>query len=112
MTGGPSRHGHSIGAAGAALARALGALPDALAVEERSTSTDENAAYARLLLDPQVQRVLVVSDTYHGFRCRRVFQRRFREVELSLTRPPVWEGAVMGLREVAAVVWYAARGRL
>ncbi len=93
--------------AAARLARHLGVPDEALVLEERSTSTEENARFARESIGRA--RVLVVSDAYHVTRGGRVFARYFGEVGTAGVR-----GAPMGgaLREVVALAIYALLGRL
>lgn len=110
FTGGPGTHGPAEAIAAAAHARAFGLPEDALYTETRSTSTEENAAEAAAVLGPV--RVLVVTDSYHAFRCRRVFGRYFPEVAVATTRPSGGVALRMALREVLVNGWYAATGRL
>ena len=66
----------------------LGVEPDAIRVETRSTTTAENARFAADLFDaPDTLHVLVVSDAYHCFRCRRLFARHFGGVETAGSTP-------------------------
>jgi uncharacterized SAM-binding protein YcdF (DUF218 family) len=114
--------------AAAALARSLGVPDDALVLEERSTSTEENARFARDAIlekadggrrtsaqsaqsarSARSARVIVVSDAYHVTRGGRVFERYFAAVETSGVRGAPMAGA---LREVAALAIYALLGRL
>lgn len=90
-------------------ALALGLDPAAVVLEDRSTTTDENARFAAALLGPK--RVLVATDAYHVLRCERVFARHFPQARGvgSLNDPtPRAKGAA---REVAALAWYTARRR-
>lgn len=93
--------------AAARLARSLGVPDEALVLEERSTSTEENARFAREALGPG--RVVIVSDAYHVARGERVFARHFDAVATAGVR-----GAPMGgaLREVLALAIYGLLGRL
>jgi uncharacterized SAM-binding protein YcdF (DUF218 family) len=80
-------------------------------LEERSTSTRENAELAARLLGANA-RVLVVTDAYHVFRARRVFARSFVQAEAAGV-PPVEEALAYALpRELLAVIIYALRGDL
>jgi uncharacterized SAM-binding protein YcdF (DUF218 family) len=111
LTGGRSASsGASEGEAAARHARSLGVPDDALVVEDRSTSTEENAAFARRLIGPC--RVLVITDSYHALRCRYVFSRHFAEAEVATTRPPAGVALRMAVREVALLATYAIQGRL
>lgn len=68
--------------AAAKLARARGVPEKAIVIEGFSRNTRENAAYTAAAC-PQLKRILVVSDDYHLARCRKIFGKRFYEVELS-----------------------------
>jgi len=110
ITGGPSHGGHTEAAAGGRYAQALGVPESALVLEGRSTSTEENADFAAKLLPGA--KVLVVSDPYHVFRCRRVFGRYFPAVQVE-GAPARYRDTLRGaLREVTAVSAYALLGRL
>lgn len=101
----------SEAAVAAALARRLGVPGEAILLEERSTSTDENARYAAALLPPGA-RVVVVSDAYHVFRCERVFRRYFGDARGVGSIGHPWARMRGALREVAAVAAYGVLGRL
>ena len=89
----------------------LGVEPSVFLLEEQSTSTEENASFAKETL-PNATNVLVVSDAYHIFRAERVFGKYFDYVDGS-GRVPIPEYRVKGdLREVAALVYYWFKGRL
>lgn len=110
FTGGVGSQGGSEARAAANLAQTLGVSPAHIVMEERSTSTEENARFAREMID--AQRVLVVSDAYHVLRGELVFSRYFSEVRGvgSLNEPyPRVRGS---LREVLALAGYALTGRL
>lgn len=68
--------------AAARLAIAHGVPEKAIVIERFSRNTRENAAYTAAAC-PQLKRILVVSDAYHLARCRKIFGKRFYEVELS-----------------------------
>ncbi len=115
FTGGVGDHGGSEASVAAAFARGLGLPDEAILLEERSTSTDENAAGAAEVLEaagtPR-ERILVVTDSYHVLRCERVFGRRFAEVEGTGSRSVPLARLRGAMREVPAVIAYAALGRL
>lgn len=110
LTGGVGDWGPAEAIVAAELARNFGVSPDRIVMETRSRNTEGNAFAIREVLGEA--RVLVVTDHYHAFRCRRVFARYFADVDVVGVRgalvPRVW-GA---LREVAAVGWYGWTGRL
>lgn len=105
--GAPSSALHGRVVLAAELWRA-GAAPTV--IEARSTSTEENAQLAALHTD--ARSVLVVSDAYHVFRGRRVFARHFEHADAAGSTSELGSRARGALREAAAVLWYAVRGRL
>lgn len=110
LTGGPSV-GAPISEARAAaeLCAAWGVAPERLILEERSTTTLENAAFAAALFQGDV---LVVSDTAHVFRCRRMFRRHFPHADAVGTAASGWPRARLALREVFAVIRHGVQGNL
>ena len=110
FTGGVGEGGISEASAAAALARRMGVPSDAMALEESSTSTEENARFAAELDD--ARRVLLVTDAYHVFRSERVFARYFDRVRGVGTVGEPYPRTRGALRESLAVVGYALSGRL
>ena len=110
FTGGVGVSSTSEAAGAARFARELGLPAGVIVLEERSHSTEENARFAAEAIGEA--RVLVVTDAYHGFRCRRVFARYFEEADSHGVVGPVAERLPGMLREVPAVAWYALHGRL
>lgn len=111
FTGGVGRHGPSEASVAAAHAMERGLPQEAVVLEERSTSTRENADYAARILGAHA-RVLVVTDAYHVFRARRVFAQSFARAE-AVGVPLREEALAQALpRELFAVLIYAARGDL
>lgn len=111
FTGGVGSHPPAEAVAAANYAASLGVPPAAMLTEDRSTSTEGNATLAAALV-PGVSRVVVVTDSYHVFRAERVFGRHFGEATGVGSFAPGDVRARGALREVAAVGWYAVRGRL
>ena len=110
FTGGLGDHPPTEAAVAAAHARSLGVPAEAIVEEDRSTSTEENARFAAQVTG--ARRVIVVTDSYHVFRSRRVFARHFGEV-VGHGSVPLYGPRIKGaLREVAAVVFYGLKGRL
>lgn len=57
---------------------------DAIVLEERSRTTDENARFAKAIMDARGWRTaVVVSDSYHVFRARHLMARAGLDVRLS-----------------------------
>lgn len=110
LTGGVGEYPPSEAEAAAAYARQLGVPDEALILETVSRSTEENARLAKALFP--VRAVIVCTDTYHVFRCERVFGRYFPVVQALGTPPPFWARLQGALREVPAVITYAVTGRL
>lgn len=110
FTGGVGDWGPAESVVGARLARDAGVPESAIVLEDRSTSTEENARELRGVLGDVA--IVVVTDRYHVFRCERVFGRHFSRVEVVGATSP-WGVRVRGaLREVPAILWYTLRGRL
>jgi len=111
FTGGVGDFPPSEARAAADLAISLGVPASAIVLEDRSTSTEENARFAAELIGADAS-ILVVSSAYHVFRCERVFGRHFAQVTgagaIENPRPRI-RGA---LREVLAVLSYGVLGRL
>ena len=85
--------------------------PDVFLLEEESTSTEENAEFAKKVF-PTGESVLIVSDSYHILRSEKVFARYFTDVD-GVGRVPIPTVRVKGaLREVAALIAYWYQGRL
>lgn len=111
-TGGVGDNAPSEARVAADVAIALGVDPDAIVLEERSTTTEENAREARVALRAEASRVLVVTDGYHTFRAERVFRRHFEEVHAVGTVAPTRARVRGALREVTAVAAYFAQRKL
>ena len=111
FTGGVGEFGESEAQVAARVAEASGVRRAAILLEDRSTSTEENARFASELLGRNA-RILLVTDAWHTHRARRVFARYFDLVEPMGTTSPPWTRSRGALREVAAIGWYGARGRL
>lgn len=110
LTGGSVDGRESEARAAAGHARSLGVSDEAMILEERSRSTEENAAFTRELVD--VERVLVVTDTFHVFRTERLFRQYFPRVSGvgSILTPKT--RVKNALREVAVVGVHLALGKL
>lgn len=119
FTGGVGDHPPSEAEAAAALARRYGVPAHAILLEADSTSTEQNARFAAQLFERGAAgaggsrlRVVLVSDAYHVFRAERVFAKYFDEVRGYGSINLVYPRVVGSLREVVAVLAYAALGRL
>jgi uncharacterized SAM-binding protein YcdF (DUF218 family) len=110
FTGGPHKDRASEASVAARHARQLGVPDEALILEERSSSTEENARFSAAAADGR--NVLVVTDSYHAFRSRRIFQRYFNRVAVDTVVAPLRSRLENSLREVLAIAFYAVRGRL
>jgi uncharacterized SAM-binding protein YcdF (DUF218 family) len=103
-------------------------VPDSLIwLEDRSTSTYENALYSATILRPKaIREVILVTDAIHMFRAQRVFEKvgfkvipapcRFRPVYewdfydwLPSLRAIAWNEEVF--HEAAGLFWYRIQGR-
>ncbi|MEM9071940.1 MAG: YdcF family protein [Myxococcota bacterium] len=111
FTGGVGDAPLSEASVSATYAESLGVPRSAMLLEERSTSTNENARFAAELLPREVA-IIVVSDAYHVYRCERVFGRHFESVRGVGSYGDTWPRIKGAVREVVAVAAYAALGRL
>lgn len=86
-----------------------GIQDDALLHETESLTTEQNARFAARALRKRgirEPRVLVVSDRYHGHRCRLIFARHFAHVEVVSAGNPDWARLLPSLiKEVVALSW-------
>lgn len=115
LTGGPSQGAPlSEARAAAKLCEGWGVPATRLILEERSTSTLENAAFSAAILREHmaVSSVLVVSDAAHVFRCRRMFQRHFPLADAVGAPTDGRARLELALREAVAVVRHGIMGNL
>jgi len=110
LTGGSGRFPPAEAEVAARYARDQGVPEEALVRETDSRSTEDNARLAAELVDSH--RVLVVTDSYHVLRCRRVFARHFEVADAVGVLAPFATRIENGMREVAALILYALRGHL
>ena len=112
FTGGSPDQRPSEAAAASAYALRKHDIPSAsILVETTSKSTEENAQYASEIY-PEVRRIVLVSDSYHMFRAKKVFDRYFEEVSPS-GRIPAYNVRIPGtLRELIAIPYYFYKGRI
>ncbi|MCB9685808.1 MAG: YdcF family protein [Alphaproteobacteria bacterium] len=98
----------------AELCRHQGVPDAALILEDRSTTTLENAAFTHRVLGSGSTdlHVIVVTDAAHTFRCRRMFGRHFRVVHSAGAAVEGWPRVRAALREAAAVLRHGLSGRL
>lgn len=82
----------------------------AILLEDTSRSTEENALNSRAIMDAEGwENAIIVSDSYHVFRARHIFERAGIEVVLSpvpmerMQRP--WFYVYSMFRELAALHW-------
>jgi len=111
ISGGIGRNPPSEAEVGARIAAAEGVPIESLILEDRSTSTEENARFSRDLV-PKLDRVLVTTDNYHAWRSGRVFARHFPQVTAVGSRPGPRLRLRGALREVFVILVYAVKGRL
>ena len=111
FSGGVGTFPPSEAAAAARHARRLHVAPQAIRLEETSTSTRENARHVAALGQAGA-RVMIVTDDYHLLRARRVFAHHFEEVGTAGVgiRPRHWYLA--SAREILALGYYGLRGWL
>lgn len=99
LTGGVGRYAPSEAEAASRVVEAAGVPRDAILLESDSTSTLENASFARAII-PALRRVIVVSHSFHLPRAMRIFRRHFDEVSGSPVTGRVGMHGYGALREV------------
>ncbi|RYH06867.1 YdcF family protein [Tropicimonas sp. IMCC6043] len=113
--GGIGRHPPSEAAVIGRICREAGVPDAAIRLEERSTSTAENIAFALpILRELGTTRVAIVTDGYHQPRARLTARRL--GLDCADLPPPAPEGVTLAriksiLREIPAYLWYLARRR-
>lgn len=119
ITGGVGVAENSEAAVGGRVAADLGVPSSAVVIEDKAANTEENARFSGPLLEGS--RFLVVTDAYHVFRSRRLFQRHFRPVgdtehldirfvaSFDTNSWARWRGS---FREVLAVFFYLLTRRI
>lgn len=115
LTGGVGENPPSEASVAAEVVVNLGVPRSAIRLEDDSTSTEENARFAARILRDELGRdasVIVVSDSYHVFRCERVFGRHFASATGTGSKGDAWPRVKGSLREVVALSAYAVLGRL
>jgi uncharacterized SAM-binding protein YcdF (DUF218 family) len=110
VTGGVGDHPPSEARAAAEIARRRGVPEHAIVLEEASTSTEENARFARALVG--ARRVLLVTDGFHALRASRIFARHFDEVAVAPVTAGPYGRTRGALREVPLLALELARDHL
>src|SRR5262249_10906055 len=91
----------------ARLAAAEGVPAEAILVEARSHTTEENARAASDVLPADARRVVGVRDAYHVLRAEPIFRRYLALATGAGTVAEAWPRAKGALREVLAVTAWA-----
>jgi len=85
-------------------------IPEAALIREASSrNTLQNAARAAELVSG---RVLVVSDGYHTWRCRRIFRKHFDSVETAGSTPALRPRIRHAVRELGSIAEHLWKGQL
>jgi len=115
-TGGIPRNASQSEASGcAAVLRANGVPDSAILLEERSRSTEENAAYSQEIMTARGdQTALVVSDGFHLLRAQWIFKDQGVEAyTVPATTRPLWRDLIMATgRELVALHWQVIKTAL
>ncbi len=112
------QHPKSEAQACSEVAQKEGVPASAILMEERSTSTEENAIESRKVMDQYGFRTaLIVTDNFHMLRAEMLFKKQGIPVFLSPAQatagPLEWWWAVYNTyREVGALVWYEVKTAL
>lgn len=110
FTGGLGEHPPTEALAASKWAISIGLPEKAILLEDTSTSTQENA---KNVADKyQLKSVLVVTDSYHVFRCEKVFSKYFVKASVIGVKPPLWPRIRGSIREIAAISVYKIKGRI
>lgn len=113
LTGGVGRYPPSEASAAAQIARDAGVPNDALVLEEQSTTTAENAMFAaQAFPNASTTSILVVTDSYHAWRCKRLFSSHFKRVESVGSTPSARLRIRGAFREVASILIMVIRPSL
>lgn len=91
-----------------------GVPEDAIVLESRSRSTEENAAYSRAIMQENGwETALVVSDGYHLLRAQWIFAQQGVSISTSPAAPPSLLNLLTSIgREVVALHWQALKSIL
>lgn len=97
----------------AEILREQGVPPDAIFLEDRSRSTEENAIESKQIMEANGWKTaLLVSDGFHMLRANWIFHIYGLDVALSpvtAERPPLLEYIVLIMREVVALHWLVVK---
>jgi uncharacterized SAM-binding protein YcdF (DUF218 family) len=105
FTGGVGRYPPSEAMVAGDLALAAGIPREAIILEEQSTTTEANARLAAgLSAEMSDWHIVVTTDGYHCWRCRRLFGRHFRRAETVGSTPGRRLRFRGALREVVSIV--------
>jgi uncharacterized SAM-binding protein YcdF (DUF218 family) len=106
--------GSDVSEATAALPHALatGLSREAIELEERSRTTDENALEVARMLGSRERTILLVTDAYHVPRSVRLFRRHFATVAGHGVRDTSLSRVKNALREACVLTAYLAQGKL
>lgn len=106
MTGGVGLYEPAESVVSAALAKDNGVPADAILLEDQSTNTRENAAFAATVhSDASTWSVLLVTDGYHCWRSQRIFSRYFMGVHATGSTPGTRLRIKGAMREVISILF-------
>ena len=105
LTGGVGRYPPSEAEVAADIAANAGVPRAALIVEQHSTTTAENAAFS-VAMKPEMAgwSVVVTSDGYHCWRCKRLFSQHYASVQTAGSTPNRRLRIRGALREVFSII--------
>jgi len=109
FTGAKTTGPHSEAQCASRYASTLGLPADAIALEERSASTDQNALFAAQILGDVP--VTLVTDPAHALRATLCFRASFRVAHVVSTHQRLFAALRGSFREVLATLRYALSGR-
>ena len=105
LTGGVGKYPPSEAEVAAKIATDCGVPADALILEDQSTTTAENAALSAVV-QPEMKNwsVVVTSDGYHCWRCKKLFSRHYSSVQTAGSTPSGRLRIRGALREVFSII--------
>ena len=105
LTGGGGKYPPSEAAVAAKLAQDAGVTVDDLLLEHTSTTTEENARFSSQMSAEMVHwSIIVASDGYHCWRCKRLFSRYFAHVTTAGSIPSRRLRIRGAFREVVSII--------
>lgn len=107
LTGGVGKYPPAEAVVAADYALGLGVPRSAMLLETQSINTIENARFVQHLAT--LRRIVVVTDTYHTWRCEWIFRHYFESATVVSVESPWFDRAKGAFREAIAVAYHWVR---